>query len=146
MNVVAALVAASASLAALIISTLLGVMADKSRRRQTRVGLPPPTISDRIEQLRRNLASSRQLIDEVNAELEAQATNLERIKAEAEQNQRLAALNKEAADAVGHLLETVVQQAQQKTARVGTRQQWLFFLSGLLLSVPIGFLVNYLSK
>lgn len=54
--------------------------------------IPELTIDDRVRTLRSNLASSRRLIKEVNAEFELQAVEAERIKAEAEQNQRLAQL------------------------------------------------------
>jgi hypothetical protein len=57
--------------------------------------------------------------------------------------QRLAELKKEEAEAVRKLVEKTVESAQSKVAKLGSLQQWLFFLDGLLSSVPVGVIGNY---
>jgi hypothetical protein len=104
----------------------------------------PVTLSDRIEELRDNLASSSSLIDEINAELQLQIAALERMQAEAEQSQRLAALHKEEADAVRKLVATTIESANEKVTRPARRSQRLYFLAGLFVSIPLGMGVNYL--
>jgi hypothetical protein len=71
-------------------------------------------------------------------------TSLDRIRAEAEENRNLAALHKDEADAVKKLVETTIHTAQNTTTEQGKRQQWLFFLSGLLLGIPLSILANFL--
>jgi arginyl-tRNA synthetase len=103
-----------------------------------------PTIESRIAQLQRNLAASSKLIEEINAEFELQAATAERIKGEAQENRRLAALHEEEAEAVRLVVERTIEGAQSKAARIGVRQQWLFFLAGLLAAVPLAVLANFL--
>ena len=98
-----------------------------------------PTLTDRINALRSNLAASAFLIEEINAEFDLQTAAAERIRAEAEENQRLAALHKEEAEAV----RTLVERTQAKASRLAGRQQWLFFLAGLLFAVPLGVAGNF---
>jgi hypothetical protein len=106
---------------------------------------PPPTLSDRIERLRKNLSESTSLMSAINAELHVQTTALERIRAEADENQKLAALHKNEAEAVRLLVATTIERSSQgKTARQIRRSQWLFFLAGLIISIPIGVGVNFL--
>jgi hypothetical protein len=99
-------------------------------------------LDDQIVQLRSNLESSSDLIREINAEFQLQAAAAEKIKAEAEQNQRLAELNAEQAQAVKELVESV----QNRASRIGGRQQWLFFLAGVLFSVPLGVAGNFVFE
>lgn len=94
----------------------------------------------KVEVLRENLAISGQLIAEIEAEFALQIVALDRIKAEAEENQRLAELNKTEADAVRLVITT----AQTQAAKPSRRQQWLFFLAGLFFSIPLGVGVNFL--
>jgi hypothetical protein len=111
-----------------------------------RVGSEEPVSSlpDRIEHLRQNLSQSSSLIDEINAELQVQVTALDRIRAEAEENQRLAALHKDEAEAVRQLIATTIEHSQGRATKLSKRSQWLFFLAGLLSSVPLGVGVNFL--
>jgi hypothetical protein len=60
----------------------------------------PPSLAERIDQLRVILAESSALINEINAEIQLQTTALDRIRAEAEDNRRLASLHQKEADAV----------------------------------------------
>jgi hypothetical protein len=116
-------------------------------RQKRRIGeqlTPAPTLTDRIETLRENLGQSSTLINEINAELQLQTAALERIRAEAEENQRLAALHREEADAVRQLVSTTIEGAQSESVKQSKRSSWLFFLAGLLFSVPLGVGVNFL--
>jgi len=103
-----------------------------------------PTLADRIEDLRANLNQSSAIITEINAEVELQTTTLERIRAEAEQNRRLAALHQDEADAVRELVEATLRRAQTQSTKLSGRQQWGFFFGGLLFSIPLGVVGNFL--
>lgn len=100
----------------------------------------PLTVADRIDALQYNLRSSKRLLEEIEAELQVQLVGFERIKAEAENSKHLAALHKEESDAVRRLVDVTVQGAQ----RQGGRQQWAFFVGGLLVSIPLGVLGNWI--
>jgi len=112
-------------------------------RRQSSSEPQAQTIDDRINDLRSNLAASSDLIGEINAEFELQVAAAERIKAEAEENQKLAALNEEEAEAVRKVVERTIEGAQTRASKVGGRQQWLFFLAGLLAAIPLGVAGNF---
>ncbi|MEU5848945.1 hypothetical protein [Saccharopolyspora shandongensis] len=114
------------------------------RREEWKSRLEPPTMQGRIETLRANLQASNRLIEEINAELTLRATALERIRAEAEENQRLASLHEAEADAVRGLVSATIRSAQDESSTQSKRQQWWFFLAGLFCSVPLGIGVNFL--
>jgi hypothetical protein len=78
----------------------------------------PRTVSpvDRVAQLRANLETSKYLIEQINAEFDLQVAAAEKIKAEAEQNQRLAELNAEQAQAVKRFDSYAAHQFSQATA------------------------------
>jgi len=127
------------SLVGVVGSGVLTGLAEKIRRRAA----PEPTepdITDRIEQLRSHLGSSATLIKQIESEFQLQVAALDKIKAESEENQRLAELSREQADAV----RAVIASANDKAARPARRQQWLFFGAGLLFSIPLGIGVNFL--
>ncbi|WP_410663457.1 hypothetical protein [Amycolatopsis sp. lyj-84] len=130
-----------AALSGTLGSVLLGLLGRKFGKRRQDPDLPQaPTLADRIASLQENLSSSSELIDDITAEVHLQAAALERVRAEAEENQRLAALNKEEADAV----RAVIESAHAKGAKPNRRQQWSFFLAGLFFSIPLGVGVNFL--
>ncbi|MDQ3402891.1 MAG: hypothetical protein M3548_05795 [Actinomycetota bacterium] len=119
-----------------------GVVAQIARTvgRRTRPDAAEPNTVDRIEQLRANLGASALLIKQIEAEFQLQVAALGRIKAESEENRRLAELSREQADAV----RAVIASANTQAARPAKRQQWLFFLAGLFFSIPLGIGVNFL--
>jgi hypothetical protein len=127
---------------------LLGSLASLLLARRTATDTPaasqPPTIRDRIDQLRENLGTSRSLIEEITAEMDVQVAALERIRAEAEENQRLAALNQDEADAVRKLVETTIQSAHGRSTAAGKRQQRWYFVAGLCLAIPLGVAGNFI--
>ena len=73
----------------------------------------PKPLDEQIDKLRLNLESSKQLIEQINAEFDLQAAAAAKIKAEADQNQRLAELNADQAQAVKNLVESVQEQGIQ---------------------------------
>ncbi|MBB5960747.1 hypothetical protein FHS29_007375 [Saccharothrix tamanrassetensis] len=94
------------------------------------------------------------MINEISVELEAQAAQIKEARAEVEHNKGLAAVHREAAEAVDKLVETTVRRVQteitvkqESASRENVKrtklQQWLFFLAGLFASIPIGLLVNF---
>lgn len=119
-----------------------GILTDLGRRLGRRAAPEPvePDITDRIEQLRSHLGTSATLIKQIESEFQLQVVALERIKAESEENQRLAELTREQADAV----RGVIASANDRAAKPAKRQQWLFFGAGLFFSIPLGIGVNFL--
>ncbi|MCA1709321.1 MAG: hypothetical protein LC808_41000, partial [Actinobacteria bacterium] len=75
---------------------------------------------------------------------ELQTTALARIRAEAEQNRRLAALHQDEADAVRELMEATLRRAQTQSTMLSGQQQWRFFFGGLFFSIPLGVVGNLL--
>jgi len=121
------------------LSWVIFVMRARAIRANRSVGR---RVDYQIVMLRQNLDSSKRLIREINAEFDLQVAAAEKIKAEAEQNQRLAELNADQARAVKNLIESV----QDRASKIGGRQQWLFFLAGLLASVPLGVIGNFVFE
>lgn len=129
---------------AVMAGSLAWFAAASARKAETLLGEQPVGLPDRIERLRQNLSQSSSLIEEINAELHVQTTALDRIRAETEENQKLAALHKDEAEAVRQLIATTIEHSQGRATKVSKRSQWLFFLAGLLFSVPLGVGVNFL--
>jgi hypothetical protein len=118
------------------------VMIGRRPSRGSATAAPSTPLGQRITALRDGLTASHELISEITAELDLQTSALERIRAEAEENQRLAALHQAEADAVRRLVETSMAKAQTESTALSTRQQWIFFLAGAVLAVPLGVLGN----
>ncbi|MFB9726756.1 hypothetical protein [Haloechinothrix salitolerans] len=133
---------------AAILSAFLSLAITFVALRQSRIPTREPsdeersTLTGRVDDLREYLRQSSLIIEELNAELHVQTSALERMRAEAEQNQRLAALHQDEADAVRKLVDTTIKDAHEEAAAIGRRIQWKFFLGGLLASIPIGFIAN----
>lgn len=138
-QVLSVVVAAVSLLASLF---LAGTASRESKTAQAEAA-GPPSLSDKIDSLRLTLSSSGELIAEITGELELQTAALERIRAEAEENQRLAALNKEEAEAVRKLVERTIEGAQVKASKLGSRQQRRVFVAGLLFAIPVGVAGNF---
>jgi len=120
------------------------VLAAARAARRTYLPAPPPSVTDRIEQLRSTLAESATLIQEINAEIQLETAALERVRAEADDNRRLASLHQQEADAVKALIDATIRGAQGAEVAQSRRQQRLVFLAGLLLSVPLGVAGNFI--
>jgi hypothetical protein len=136
---IGALVLGIAGLRAELQSSVDAKRAAKQSQEQLRmVSLP-----GRIDLLRDNLKASNAIIEEITAELHLQVAALDRIRGEAEQNRALAALHQDEADAIKKLVEATIHGAQNLTVKTSKRQQWLFFLSGLLLGIPLSVFANF---
>ncbi|WFE21632.1 hypothetical protein O7621_28085 [Solwaraspora sp. WMMD937] len=125
---------------------------------------------DRVERLMNALRESRQLVQELEAEIDTRAAAVKRLQAEEEQNRQLAALRKEEARAVRNLVDSVItsahidlqrQMAEERDEvaktlgglqaeivalqKKGRRDQVLFFVFGAILSIPIGLTINWVT-
>jgi hypothetical protein len=61
-------------------------------------------------------------------------------------SRRLVAVRRDEAEAVSRLIEDVIGSTHVKLARSSRRDQWLFFLLGLLASIPVQILVTLLTR
>jgi len=111
-----------------------------------KIGTRIPEVAARIDQAQEAMENTARLVDELQAEMGAKAAALKRVQAEAAQFERLASVRKEEAKAVTNLVESVIAGTHAKLDRKNNRSQLLFFVSGLLCSVPIGVLVNLWTK
>lgn len=125
---------------------------------------------DRVERLMNALRESRQLVQELEAEIDTRAAAVKRLQAEEEQNRQLAALREEEARAVRNLVDSVItsahvdlqrQMAEERDEvaktlgglqteivalqKKGRRDQVLFFVFGAILSIPIGLTINWVT-
>jgi hypothetical protein len=123
----------------------------------------------RIGRLVASLHESQRLITELQAEIDVKAAAVARLQAEEEQSRQLAALRQEEAAAVNRLISTTLNAAHdnlrreleqerdhlrgnlshlqlelEAMQRKGRRDQWLFFGAGVVLSIPIGIMINIL--
>jgi hypothetical protein len=85
------------------------------------------------------------LMDELHGEVTMQRTSLERLQAENEQYERLAAVNREAAAAVAEHLRALIGIEHAMCIRVNRRDQLWYFLAGVAASIPIQLLVNWMT-
>ncbi|MEU1588791.1 hypothetical protein [Micromonospora sp. NPDC005710] len=131
---------------------------------------PRASIDQRVDRLAGALRESDELIQELQGELRTRKAAIDRLRAEEEQSRQLAALSAEEAAAVRALLDNTIASAhadlqgrlldeqrelRDKLASVqqqldiarkkGRREQLLYFVSGALVSIPIGFMVNLFS-
>ena len=95
--------------------------------------------SERVDRLRTNLSESGALIQELEAEMTVRAAALERLRVEAEDNRRLAAMHKEEAEAVARLVEAIHEKGNSRSRR----EQLLLFGAGLATAVPFGVVGNF---
>ncbi|MFD1940516.1 hypothetical protein ACFSKW_54575 [Nonomuraea mangrovi] len=99
----------------------------------------------RVDRVNAAFAEAVTLMDELDRDLKAQQAAREMLISEAERQQRLLNLNREQAEQIRKILlgET------EATIRADRRQQWLFFVLGVLVSaatsIPIGIWVNSIS-
>ncbi|MFW2239273.1 hypothetical protein ACVH9Z_34350 [Rhodococcus opacus] len=133
-----------------VLLAVIGVVVSLATARQARHLTPDkpdseqPSMTARIEALRENLALSATILDEIHTELQVRTTALEQVRAEAEENQRLADLNADAAAAVKSLLARTIEAAQEEASKRDSKKQRLYFVSGLALAVPLAVVANFL--
>ncbi|MDA0565217.1 hypothetical protein LG943_12950 [Streptomonospora sp. S1-112] len=97
------------------------------RKGNARLGM-----EERIDQAHARLREGASLIEEVSAELETRRVALERLRAQREQYEKLAALDHEQAQAVTRLVEATVEKGHRRAGRAAWFQQMLFFLLGVV--------------
>lgn len=102
---------------------------------------PAERLKRRIRRVNEAFADAATLLDELRRDLEAQQIARERILAEAEHQQGLLELNRDEAEKIGKLITGET----QATIRAGRRRDWMFFVLGIAVSVPVGILVNHIS-
>jgi hypothetical protein len=105
-----------------------------------------PTVESRIEEATRALKVTAGLVSELQAEMQARMAALERLRAENDEYEKLAAVRREEAEAVSRLIENVISSTHSKLGRSSRRDQVLFFVAGLAASIPVQILVNLLTR
>ncbi|QYC42522.1 hypothetical protein Nocox_24595 [Nonomuraea coxensis DSM 45129] len=80
-------------------------------------------------------------MDELERDIQAQQAASEALLTQAEEQESLLAINQEQAEKI----RKIIVGETKATIRSERRQQWMFFAAGLLLSIPIGVLVNLIS-
>ncbi len=130
----------------LMISVPFLITARSDRRRAQRILReaaedPAVRLQRRIEAVNQAFAEAEPLLKELQVDLQRQEAVRRHLAAQVEQQQRVIAMDRGQADAVrAYLLE------EAKAALRGERrQQWMFFAVGVLVSIPIGILVNIIS-
>ncbi|MFI6290434.1 hypothetical protein ACIBEJ_02560 [Nonomuraea sp. NPDC050790] len=102
---------------------------------------PGERLRTRIKAVNDAFTEAAILMDELRRDLEAQQTVREALLAEADSQQKLLEIDKEQAEKIRQILvgET------KATVRAERRHQWMFFVLGISMSVPIGVFVNWIS-
>ncbi|MEV6154938.1 hypothetical protein AB0L53_31815 [Nonomuraea sp. NPDC052129] len=129
---------------ALMITFLMGPIAWKihtGRQQITHAAEDPgEALRHRLIQVNTAFAEAARLMDDLRRDLEAQQAAREALISQAEEQQRLLAIDQEQAEKIRQILvgET------KATIRAERRQQWMFFALGVAMSIPIGVLINLL--
>lgn len=82
----------------------------------------------------------------VETELKARRAKMEELAVEAEQYQQTAKLHKETSDAVRDFLTAKVSEQLMVIDKNSRRSQVLYFAAGVLVSIPIGVVINLATK
>ncbi|MFF4419134.1 hypothetical protein ACFYY8_41940 [Streptosporangium sp. NPDC001559] len=118
---------------------------ERRRRLERAAEDPGEVLRRRVEAVNTAFTEAASLMDDLRRDLAAQQAAREELFAQAEEQQRLLAIDQEQAEKIRQILvgET------QATIRAERRQQWLFFVLGFaasaLASIPIGIWVNSIS-
>ncbi|MER7439998.1 hypothetical protein [Micromonospora avicenniae] len=115
-------------------------------QRKARKADPQVLLGKRIARLNAALADSAELLTDLQSQLRIQEAARTKIMADIAKNEQIAQLHREQADAVASLVREVTDHAHTKLNRQTRREQLLFFMAGLLVSVPIGILVNFATS
>ncbi|MBN6052370.1 hypothetical protein JYK22_10550 [Nonomuraea sp. RK-328] len=101
---------------------------------------PSEHLRTRIEAVNKAFAEAATLMEELQRDLAAQEAARRQVVAEAEHQQHLISMNREEAEAVRRLIlgETRADISRQR------RDQWVFFMLGAVVSIPIGVAINLL--
>ncbi|GGM53619.1 hypothetical protein ACFFX1_54800 [Dactylosporangium sucinum] len=109
-------------------------------------GLNRPPLELRIAEAAKSLSAAARLVDELESEMQVRAAALERIAAESSEQQRLAGVRADEAEAVTKLVESVISSTHARMDRANRRSQLLYFALGVATSVPIGVMINLWTK
>ncbi|MEU6723169.1 hypothetical protein ABZ917_05590 [Nonomuraea wenchangensis] len=132
-----------------LISALITIVSLPARHREARRQAaidPQKRMEARIDRLKIALEDSANLIEELKRELIIQDDALRKIQADADQVKKIAELDQKQAEAVRDLVAHVTEQVQSRHARQSKRDQVTYFFIGLGMSIPLGLLVNFLSR
>ncbi|MEU6778577.1 hypothetical protein ABZ912_05190 [Nonomuraea angiospora] len=121
-------------------SLALMVRAEGNQRIAQAAEDPRERLRQRAQVVTEAVSEAAKLMDELRRDLEAQQAAREALVAQAEEQQRLLEINQEQAEKIRHILigET------KATIRAEQRQQWMFFALGVVVSIPIGVMINIL--
>ena len=87
-----------------------------------------------------------QTLARVRLQVDDQLAQLEKLRVKTEEYERLARLRREEAAAVENLVQAVVESAHIAQAKSNRKEQILFFLLGVAVSIPISIVTNLATK
>ncbi|WP_043636791.1 hypothetical protein [Nonomuraea candida] len=113
---------------------------DQREKKEQSLVDPHERLGTRIDAVNKAFADAATLMEELQRHLAAQEAARRRLVAEAEHQQQLIGMDREEAEAVRRLIlgETRADIARQR------RDQWLFFVLGVAVSIPVGVAINVL--
>jgi hypothetical protein len=146
---------ASAIATAITAAIVLGIPAARSLReaRQTELQakdaaehalVPEKTLDQRLDQLSASLAESARLVEQVTAELDAQAATARRLTREAADAEAIAAIHKEQTEAVRRLLNSEMTAQLTKTERNIFRDSLRIAIGSFIFGGALTFVVTLL--
>ncbi|MGV9380529.1 hypothetical protein ACWDRB_32275 [Nonomuraea sp. NPDC003707] len=99
---------------------------------------PAQALRDQIASVDKAFTEATRLMDNLRREFEAQEAARDALIAQAQEQQRLLEVNEEQAEKIRQILvgET------KATIRAERHQQWMFFALGVVVSIPIGIMIN----
>jgi hypothetical protein len=103
-----------------------------------------PTLTQRMQAASSSLEATSVLVNELQAEMQANRAALDRVRAENAQYERLAAVHRKEAEAVAQLVENVILATHEKLGRRNRRDQLVFFALGLLAAAPVQLLIDWI--
>ncbi|WP_440100046.1 hypothetical protein [Streptosporangium sp. H16] len=133
--------------AALLVIISIALLGLQRGRRPTKLRLsqaeeyPGEVLRRRVERVNEAFVEAATLMADLQRDLAAQQAAREELIAKADEQQRLLAVDQEQAENIRQILlgET------KATIRAERRREMLFLGAGMLMSIPIGVLVNYIS-
>lgn len=127
------------ALLAAVISASIGFLT--SRRARAERPQPQP-LEDLLQQLTTNATESGRLATLVQTEIQAQLTQVEKLRKDASEAEHLAALHGAAADAVAAQFKAAVASESKKTTRAAFLSSALFYVAGVASSIFVGLLLK----
>ncbi|WP_424533663.1 hypothetical protein ACOZ38_25340 [Sphaerisporangium viridialbum] len=122
---------------------LLGIQQNRRGQRAIRAAKEDPatTLKRRIERVTLAFVEAAELMDELQRDLEAQQAVRQALIAKAEEQQQLLAVNEEQAEKIRQILVSET----KSNLRAEQRREWMFAALGLVMSIPIGILINLIT-